>query len=76
VNVWRTVFDLGTFRPALVQQADSIDIDELNLLQVESHGRFNAGNLDPHLLNVRASKFAGEKKSGPALLWNALDFQH
>jgi hypothetical protein len=66
-NVGRAVFDFGTLRPALVQEADSIDVDEPNLLQVQGHGSRNAGNLDAHLLNVLASKLTREKKAGPAL---------
>jgi hypothetical protein len=58
-NVRCAIFQLDTLDLTRVQPADSMDVDKVNLIQVQSYRWRSPRDLSTHIVEGRISKFAG-----------------
>jgi hypothetical protein len=60
---------------ALIQEANSIDVDNVNFVQVQSRRLSELLDFDPQIAEVRTSKRTGQTNSSPLILTKPFDPQ-
>jgi hypothetical protein len=66
---------LNSPRKAVIQKANSIDVDNVDLIQVQNYPLSDLFHFRVKIDDVRTSKLTGQTKSRPMLLTNPYDFQ-
>jgi hypothetical protein len=74
-NIWWTTHNLNAMHLALIQEANSIDVNGANFIQVQRRRLSEPINFDLQIDELRVSKLTGQANSSPAILTKRFDPQ-
>jgi hypothetical protein len=74
-NVWRAVQQSNALRLALVQEANSVHVNDVDFVQIQSHRLYDLIDFCAQRGDVRTTKLTGQTNSSPVIPTQPIDSQ-